>query len=64
MPKAIVDWLQCDGNGMCAAAAPELFSLDEEGSLTVLQEQFSESLRDKAEEAVASCPKRALRVSD
>lgn len=62
--KVIVNRALCDGNGNCAAAAPELFALDDNDEMEVLQESFGEELRAKAEAAVRSCPKNALSLSD
>jgi len=62
--KVVVNWSLCDGNGNCAAAAPEIFALDDDDQLQVLQESFGEELRAKAEAAVRSCPKNALSLVD
>jgi ferredoxin len=58
--KVVVNWALCDGNGNCAKAAPEIFAIDDEDNLQVLQETFGEELRAKAEAAVRVCPKTAL----
>lgn len=62
--KVTVNRALCDGNGNCAAAAPELFALDDNDELEILQESFGEELRAKAEAAVRSCPKNALTISE
>ncbi len=62
--KVTVNRTLCDGNGNCAAAAPELFTLDDNDELEILQESFGEDLRAKAEAAVCSCPKNALTISE
>lgn len=59
-----VDWLRCDGNGACAAEAPEVFDLDAEDNLVVLLAEPPAALRPQVEAAVAACPKRALAVGD
>jgi ferredoxin len=64
MMKVIVNWALCDGNGNCAKAAPEIFSLDADDTLHVLQESPGEELRAKAEAAVRVCPKNALSLED
>lgn len=61
--KISVNRALCDGNGNCAAAAPELFQLDDNDELVVLAEDVPEALRGKAEAAVRSCPKNALRLT-
>ena len=58
--KVVVNWSLCDGNGNCAAAAPEIFALDDDDELQLLREEVSPDLRDKALAAVRSCPKNAL----
>ena len=62
--KVIVNRALCDGNGNCAAAAPELFALDDHDEVVVLMESFAEELRARAEAAVRSCPKGALSLSE
>lgn len=62
--KVVVNWSLCDGNGNCAAAAPELFQLDDDDQLHVLLETFGDELRAKAQLAVRSCPKNALTLED
>ena len=60
--KIVVDWSRCDGNGNCAAEAPEAFSLDSEDRLSVLMEEVPGELRGKVEAAIRACPKRALKL--
>lgn len=60
--KIVVNWSLCEGNGNCEAAAPELFQLDDEDELHVLNETPPEELRAKAEAAVLACPKNALSI--
>lgn len=62
--KIVVDRSLCDGNGNCAAEAPEVFALDAEDRLSVLVEQPPPELRAKVEAAVRACPKRALKLID
>jgi ferredoxin len=47
---------------MCANAAPELFALDDEGELRLLQDVVPEELSRRAETAVRMCPVAALGV--
>jgi ferredoxin len=58
--KVIVDQELCEANALCVAAAPEVFELDGDDQLHVLQEQPPESLCNKIEKAVRLCPKGAL----
>lgn len=60
----MVNWSLCEGNGNCEAAAPELFELNDDDELRVLDENPPEALRAKAEAAVMSCPKNALSIEE
>jgi ferredoxin len=62
--KIVVNWSRCDGNGLCAREAPELFAMDDDDHLIVRQEQVAVALLDKAESAVRMCPKQALSLED
>ncbi len=61
--KVILNRALCDGNGNCVREAPELFAMRDDDTLQVLKETFDEAYRAKAEAAVQSCPKNALRLS-
>ena len=62
--KASIDWDKCEGNGICARVAPEVFSVDEKGNSDVLLEEVPESLRSKAMLAMRGCPTKAISVVD
>ena len=63
--KVIVDPDLCQGHGVCASEAPEVFTVDPAQSRVVLLDASPpESLRDKVEAAVKYCPTRALRITD
>jgi ferredoxin len=57
-----VDRDVCQDHGQCVFAAPQVFELDEEGKLVVLQEEVDESLRDVVEEAADVCPVQAITI--
>jgi ferredoxin len=59
-----VDWNLCESNGLCQAAAPEVFELQEDDTLLILQETPADALKDKVEEAIRNCPKRAISLLD
>jgi ferredoxin len=60
--RVVVDYNECESNGRCQAAAPEIFLLDENEDLQVLIENPPEELRAKLELAVSRCPKNALSI--
>ena len=62
MIRVVVDRDVCQDHGQCVFAAPQVFELDEEGQLVVLQDEVDESLRANVEEAVDVCPTQAITI--
>jgi ferredoxin len=60
--RLMVDYTKCSGVGLCEAEAPDLFEVQEDGTMTQLVERPSEDRREAAEAAVASCPYQALQM--
>jgi ferredoxin len=60
--RVVVDREICQDHGQCVFAAPQVFELDEEGKLVVLQDEVEESLRDNVEEAADVCPVQAITI--
>jgi ferredoxin len=56
----VVDYDLCESNAICMGIAPEVFEVRDDDNLYVLQEEPSEDLRAKVEEAVRRCPKQAI----
>ena len=59
-----VNYDQCEANGLCMAAAPAVFELDDDDDLHVLQEEPGEELRAEVTAAVRACPKQAIKLLD
>jgi ferredoxin len=60
--KIVVDHNRCAGNAVCAQEAPELFRVDDDGELNVLQSKPGDERRGDAERAAYMCPTRALKI--
>lgn len=54
----------CEANGVCVQEAPEVFKLDDDDVLHVLQTAPAEDLRAKVEAAVRLCPRNALTLEE
>jgi ferredoxin len=54
---------KCEGHGLCADVAPEVFDLDDDAVVVVLHEQVPPALERKAEAGARVCPVAALKVS-
>jgi ferredoxin len=59
-----VDPLVCEANGVCVGLAPEVFDLDDDDDLHILKEDVTPDIEDRVRQAVASCPKAALRIEE
>lgn len=57
-----VDFDLCQGHANCMGEAPEIFQVDDQGFLTVLQEEPPERFREQVELAVQYCPTGAIRL--
>lgn len=60
--KVSVDFDQCEANGICVGIAPDVFELDDEDMLHVAEGEVPADRVAQVEEAVAQCPKAALRL--
>ena len=60
--KVAVDHEQCEANGICAGLVPGVFDLDDDDQLHVQVTDIPENLAGVVRQAVASCPKTALRL--
>lgn len=58
-----VDKMVCEANGTCERIAPDVFQLDEEDELHILQPEPPADLQGKVREAVDRCPKLALTIT-
>jgi ferredoxin len=58
-----VDRDMCEANGLCVAAAPEVFELDNDEELVITQPPADDGLARRVAVAVAGCPRNALRVT-
>jgi ferredoxin len=57
-----VDFIACDGRGLCAEALPELITLDDWGFPVVSGQTVPPRLLADARATVRLCPKLALRL--
>lgn len=65
MPKRILHNLdRCTGLGMCEATAPDIFEIQPDGSMKVLQPCPPDDRLDDVEAAVEGCPTEALSLVD
>lgn len=62
--KIVVDYDECEANAVCVGIDPDVFEVDDEDNLWVHQEYPTGEHVEKAREAVAACPKRALALQE
>ena len=60
--KIHADRERCEGHGLCADVAPEVYELDDDAVVLVRQEIVPAELERKAEAGARVCPVAALRV--
>lgn len=57
-----VDYDLCESNGVCESVAPDVFEVDDDDNLQLHTDEVTEENRQRVEQAVAGCPKAALRL--
>ena len=60
--KIVVDFEVCEGHGLCVAACPDVFQLDDDGTLDLLQSEPPAELEAQVRSAAALCPTAAITV--
>jgi ferredoxin len=60
--RIVVDQGKCSALGICESLAPELFEVQDDGSLVILDERPEGRLCEAAREAVEGCPTEALSI--
>ncbi len=59
-----VDLNKCTGHGICESIADDVFEVQDDGIVRVLDNERPESDRDRMQHAVTQCPTAALRLVD
>jgi ferredoxin len=62
--KIEVDWGLCESNGVCMGIIPEVFQLEDDDTLTVLQEEVTPENEEQVRDAVRQCPRQAISISE
>jgi ferredoxin len=60
--KVKVDPDLCEANGLCVAAAPDVFDLVDDNVVDILIPEPARELESAVIDAVTACPKQALRI--
>ncbi|MFE7933136.1 ferredoxin [Streptomyces sp. NPDC057456] len=60
--KITIDKAGCSGHARCAAVAPGLFRLDDDGYALPFDGEIPEGLEQAARDGEAACPERAISV--
>lgn len=51
---------RCEANLVCLGIAPEVFDVDDDDYVVILQEEVPADQEDLVEQAIAECPRAAL----
>ncbi len=57
-----VDYNRCTGLGVCEAIAPEVFAIDDYGTMRIAETCPTDRLRALLDDAVSSCPTEAISI--
>jgi ferredoxin len=59
-----VDWIRCDGYGVCGDLAPDAIALDEWRYPIIVADGVPSALLNDVQRAIDCCPMRALSLVD
>lgn len=62
--KVHVDFEICESNAVCMGIIPEVFDLDDQDYLHILQEDVTPENEELIREAVRQCPRQAITIKD
>ncbi|MGA5544548.1 ferredoxin [Mycobacterium sp. NPDC051198] len=62
--KVHVDFEICESNAVCMGIIPEVFDLDDQDYLHILQEDVMPENEAQIREAVRQCPRQAISIVD
>lgn len=62
--KVHVDFEICESNAVCMGILPEVFDLDDQDYLHILQEDVTAENEALIREAVRQCPRQAISIKD
>lgn len=62
--KIRTDVVRCVGHARCAAVAPEVYELDDNGFNTTPYKEVDDSLRKQAIRGMRACPEKVITIDD
>jgi ferredoxin len=62
--KIRVNVAGCVGHARCAAVAPEVYELDDNGFNVTPEKEVDESLRSQAIRGMRACPEKIITIDD
>jgi sterol 14-demethylase len=62
--KVTIDFDLCQGHGVCMGECPEIFQVNDDGEVNILQENPDPSLEKKVRNAARFCPTGAISIED
>ena len=60
--KVVVDYGLCEANAICMGINPEVFDVDDDDNLHILQPDITPETENDVLEAVRRCPRQALSI--
>lgn len=60
--KVVVDYDLCEANAVCVGIIPEVFDLDDQDNLHVLDDEVTPEREQLIREAVRQCPRQAISI--
>ena len=62
--KLRVDYDRCTGLGVCESLAQDVFRVEDDGTMRIIDDHPSDDRRDVMADVVSSCPTQAISIED
>ncbi len=62
--RVIVNFDLCESNALCVSEAPDVFVIDDDDVLVVLDDHPGEEQRTRLQAAARACPKQAIEIQE
>jgi ferredoxin len=60
--QVAVDYDLCEANGICVGIAPEVYDLDDDDNLHLVETDVTAANESRIQQTIDSCPRNALRI--
>jgi ferredoxin len=62
--KIEINYTVCESNAICMAIVPEVFEVDDDDNVHILQPELTPDTEGQVRDAIAQCPRAAISLAE